>query len=400
MAGHLHFDCFSGISGDMSLAALIDLGAPFELVRDALDSLALPGKIELEKTKRKGMAATRIVVHAEVENKHRHLHHIDKIIDAGKLTDGAKDLAKRIFRTMGQAEAEVHGSTIEKVHFHEVGAVDSIFDIVGVAVALDHWKPNRITASAVPTGSGWVDCEHGRMPVPAPATARLLVGIPIAASDIATELTTPTGAAILRTVVQEFTSNLPGRFDKIGCGAGTKEFPAIPNILRVFWSSSDSQGDAASDTVCKLETDLDDATGESIGYTMERLFAAGALDVHTTTIQMKKNRPGVTMTVLCEQEKTHELADILFRETGTFGIRTQQVQRMKLQRQAVEVQTPWGTARGKLGWNDSVKLVKPEFEDCARIARTANLPFREIHRAVQHALDDAFTNTKETPGGA
>lgn len=390
MAKHLHFDCFSGVAGDMALAALVDVGAPFERVRAALESLGLPGFIELEKTKRKGIAASRIVVHAEVEHKHRHLHHIDKIIDAGAIDDREKAIAKQIFRTLAEAEAAVHGTTIEKVHFHEVGAVDSIFDIVGVAVALAHLSPDRITSSPVPTGKGWVDCDHGRMPIPAPATARLLLGVPIASDSVEGELTTPTGAAILRTIVHEFTSQLPQLNSAIGCGAGTKDFADRANVLRVFWSDGAPQlrADSHCDIVARLETDIDDATGERLGLAVERLLEAGALDVRMSATQMKKNRPGVTVTVLCQPERTHEFETMMFQETKTFGIRRDTLTRSKLARRAVAARTEFGRVACKLGWNDFVKVAKPEFEDCAQIARERQVAYDEVRRAAERALEE------------
>lgn len=377
----LHFDCFSGCSGDMTVAALVDAGADREAVLAAIASLDLPVQVDFRREKRGGMAATYFAVTAQPEHKHRHLHHIEKIIAAGRLSDSQKDLANRIFRHLAEAEAKVHGSTIEKVHFHEVGAADSIVDIVGAAVAFDILGVTHVTARSVPTGSGTVQCDHGMMPVPAPATAELLVGVPLAASTIATELTTPTGAAILKTLVKEWTETPSMTIDKIGVGAGTKDFKQQPNVLRVFVGQS--TGPECSDVVWVLETNLDDVPGEIIGYTQERLFQAGALDAYVVPMQMKKGRPGVLLGVIAPLDRVRDCETVILRETGSLGVRRHQVQRTKLIRESVTIETKWGPVQAKRAWRtDGTEILSPEYDDCARIARENCVPLRDVYDNV------------------
>jgi uncharacterized protein (TIGR00299 family) protein len=376
-----HFDCFSGISGDMTLAALFDAGVPSEPVLAGIASLGLPIQIEIEKVRKGGFAATQIHVEAPDQHEHRFLPDVEAILSRGTLTDKQRDLALRIFRRLAEAEAAVHGLPIEKVHFHEVGALDSIADIAGAAVALDLLGVEKFTSASVPTGSGSVKCEHGIMPVPTPATAQLLKGVPLRPSPIKSELTTPTGAAILTTVVQEWIETPAMVVERIGIGAGRKEFMEQPNILRLFVGEAHGAPSVGlqQDTVWVLETNLDDVPGEVIGYCFERLFAAGALDVFTTPIQMKKQRPGVMLSVLAPADAVLALESVLFQETGTLGVRRHQVQRHKLPREHCMVQTPWGPVRGKLSRDAAgAAHFSPEYEDCARIAREQKLPLIEV----------------------
>jgi pyridinium-3,5-bisthiocarboxylic acid mononucleotide nickel chelatase len=377
----LHFDCFSGISGDMTLGALIDAGVDPELIRTALDSFGLPISLEIEKVKRNGIAATAVTVVAPDQEEYRFLPDVEAILAKGKLTPRQRELAHSIFRKLAEAEAAVHGMPVEKVHFHEVGALDSIADIAGAAIAIDSLALDRITCRSVPPGSGSVKCAHGLMPVPAPATAMLLKGMPLAQAPVTGELVTPTGAAILATVVNEFTDQPAMTVERVGCGAGKKDFWEQPNVLRVFLgTSSRSQTDA--DTVTVLETNLDDLSPELIGYCFEQLFAAGALDVYAIPIQMKKSRPGVLLSVIATPSTVLALEAVLFRETGTFGIRRHNAARSKLHRESITVATPWGQVKAKKGWRDGLTLVTPEYEDCARVAREHGVPLREIYAAV------------------
>lgn len=384
----LHFDCFSGISGDMTLGALIDAGVDAEAIRQAIASLGLPITLRVEKMRKGGFAATYVRVEAPHEHAHRHLTDIEEMVARGSLTTSQRELALRIFRRLGQAEAEAHGIPVERVHFHEVGALDSIADIVGAAVGLDLLGAARITSRSVPTGIGMVKCAHGMMPIPAPGTAALLKGVPLAASSIKSELTTPTGAAILTTVVQEWIEQPVMTIERIGLGAGTRDFAEQPNVLRIFVGES---ADAASagverDQVWVLETNLDDLPAEIIGYCYERLLAAGALDVYSTPIFMKKNRPAVLLSVLAPEAALAGLEDILFRETTTLGIRRYPVQRSKLHRKPHTVQTTWGPVEGKLGWRDGAAMVfSPEYEACARIAREHHVALRDVYAAAQAA---------------
>jgi uncharacterized protein (TIGR00299 family) protein len=380
----LHFDCFSGISGDMTLAALIDAGVDADAIRRGLDSLGLPIKLEAEKVRKGGFAATAVRIDAPDQAKHRHLPQVEEIVRKGALTERQRDLALRIFRRLAEAEATAHGLPLERVQFHEVGALDSIADIVGVAIGLDLLGAERITSRPVPTGGGTVPCAHGLMPVPAPGTAALLQGVPLAPCSIQAELTTPTGAAILTTVVQEWLEQPVMTVERIGQGAGRRDLKEQPNLLRIFVGTA--QSPAESDCVWVLETNLDDLPAEVVGYCYEQLLAAGALDVYSTPIFMKKNRPGVLLSAIAPEAQVPALEEVLFRETSTFGVRRYPVSRHKLQRKACTVATPWGEVQGKLGWQEGRPPVfSPEYEDCARVARQHGVPLREVYARAQQA---------------
>ncbi len=385
-----YFDCPSGIAGDMTLAALVDAGADLAKIQAGVASLGLPGiKITKEEVKRKGFRGVKINIEHEPEHKHRHLHHITDMIDAGQLTARAKELAKKIFTRLGEAEAKVHGTEIRKVHFHEVGAIDSIADIVGTAIALDLLGIEQIAASPVPTGCGFIEIAHGRCSVPAPATGELLKGVPIAASEVEAELTTPTGAAILASLAKSFGPMPAMTVGTIGYGAGTRELEQQPNLLRVL--IGEASGAAAhaiqTETLCVLETNVDDATGELIGHTVVKLLAAGALDVYSASIQMKKNRPGILLSVLCQAADAERFETILFAETTTLGIRRYNVARRKLARQPHKVQTPWGAISGVVATLPSgEQRFSPEYESCRQVAENKNVPLREIYNAATAAF--------------
>jgi pyridinium-3,5-bisthiocarboxylic acid mononucleotide nickel chelatase len=380
-----YFDCFSGIAGDMTLAALVDAGVDRRPIQEAVASLGLPCELPFEAVRRGGFRATYAKVVTPNEHAHRHWHHIESIIDKSILSPRQSDLAKRIFMKLGEAEARVHGVDLAKIHFHEVGAVDSIVDIVGSAVGLDLLGVERFESSPVPPGRGWVNSAHGRMPLPAPATAEILRGVPLAESMVDGEMTTPTGAAILATVVERFTSFPALTIESIGLGAGTRDVPDQANIVRLFVGTVNLP--AASDRVWVLETNLDDLPGEVVGYTMNRLMDGGALDAFVTPIQMKKNRPGVMVSVLCDEAKIPALEDLLFRETATLGIRRYPVSRHKLKRQSIEVESQFGLIKGKLGWlGERPPTFSPEFEDCARIAAARAIPLREVYDAAHAAF--------------
>lgn len=384
MARVLHFDCFSGISGDMTLAALIDAGADVAAIREGLASLNLPIELQTATRRRCGISGTHVSIICPEEHNHRHLPDIERIINNSTLTEPQKKLAKRIFRRLGEAEARVHGVPIEKVHFHEVGALDSIADIVGTAIALDLLAPDQITSRSVPPGSGTVNCAHGPMPIPAPATAFLLEGVPLASAPVTGELTTPTGAAILSTVVTGWLQQPEMTATRVGHGVGTRDYPDWPNVLRVFVGET-SATPGPSDSVWVLETNLDDLPGELLGYCSEELFAAGALDVYFIPIQMKKSRPGVILGVISPPAAVAALEAIIFRETATFGIRRIQAQRSKLHRESIQVETEWGPIGAKKGWRDGLHLTTPEYEDCARVARIHGVPLREVYDRVRSA---------------
>jgi pyridinium-3,5-bisthiocarboxylic acid mononucleotide nickel chelatase len=390
-----HFDCFSGISGDMVLGALLDAGVPEVAIRDTLSSLNLPIQVEVEKVKRCGFAATKVNIIAQDEETYRFLPDVYAILDKAAITTKQRDLAKRIFLRLAEAEAASHGMPLEKVHFHEVGALDSIADILGAAVGLDLLQIDEFTSSPVPTGTGTVKGAHGIMPIPAPGTAALLKGVPIAPSDVKFELTTPTGAAILTSITSRYTASPEMTIQQIGTGAGTKDFLDRPNILRLFIGETSARN-VGIDTVAILETNLDDTTGEILGYTTELLFQAGALDVFTQPIQMKKQRPGVILTAIAKPEHVLKLEAIIFRETGTFGIRKSLSQRTILQRTIEKIQTPWGEVRVKRGVNSSgFVIITPEYDDCAEIARQHGLPLREVFARMDsliHSSDAAPTS--------
>jgi uncharacterized protein (TIGR00299 family) protein len=381
-----HFDCFSGISGDMTLAALIDAGVDAEAIRRGVASLGLPIQLEIEKIRKGGFAATAVRVEAHEESSsHRFLPEIEEILKRGSLTARQCDLALKIFRRLADAEATAHGLLLEKIHFHEVGALDSIVDIAGSAIGLDLLSVDRFTSRPVPTGSGMVQCAHGLMPIPTPGTAELLKGVPLASSSINAELTTPTGAAILTTVVQQWVDSPLMTVERIGHGAGRREFVEQPNLLRLFVGTAD--GPTQSDQVWVVETNLDDLPAEMIGFCYDLLLEAGAVDVFTTPIFMKKNRPGVLLTVLAPEPALPTVEEILFRETTTFGIRRYVAARHKLQRLSCTVITPWGPVQGKLGWLEGQPPVfSPEYEDCARVARQQHVALREVYLRAQRAF--------------
>jgi uncharacterized protein (TIGR00299 family) protein len=389
-----HFDCFSGISGDMTLGALIDAGIDADPIRQGIASFGLPITLEIERVRKGGFAATYVHVEAPEEDTHRFLPDVEDILNRGTLTAKQRDLALRIFRRLAEAEAAVHGISVEKVHFHEVGALDSIADIAGAAIGLDLLGVERITSRSVPTGHGTVQCAHGLMPIPAPATAELLKGVPLASCDIRAELTTPTGAAILACIVNEWIEQPVMTVERIGHGAGKRNFVEQPNMLRLFVGEAHGPAEAGSmgfesDQVWVLETNLDDVPAEVIGYCFDRLFAAGALDVYTTPIHMKKNRPGILLSVIAPESAVRALEGILFRETTTLGIRRCRMDRHKLNRRPCTVSTQWGPIQGKLSWREGQPpTFSPEYEDCARIAREQNIALRDVFSIAQDCFKE------------
>ena len=392
-----YFECFSGISGDMTLGALVDAGVDSSAILNAVQSLGLPCALTFETVRRGGFRATYAHVAAAHEHVHRHMHHIEAIVEKSSLTPRQKDLTIRIFTRLGESEAAVHGVDLSKIHFHEVGAVDSIVDIVGAAVGLDLLGVERFESSPIPPGRGWVKAAHGKMPLPAPATAELLKGVPLASSEIEMELTTPTGAAIVTTVCETFGPLPAMTVSAIGLGAGTRETPGQANILRLFVGEIALKADA--DRVWVLETNIDDLPGEVVGYTTTQLLGSGALDAYLTPIQMKKNRPGVMISVLCDEAKIPAMEEILFRETSTLGIRRYPVSRHKLKRKAIEVPTRFGAIKGKLGWVEGrPPAFSPEYEDCARVASVQGVPLREVYDAAHAAYrEQAEPSVLEKP---
>lgn len=378
-----YFDCVSGAAGDMICAALIDAGADADELRSRIAELGIDGyDIEVSRVNKQGFAATYFNVRLDQSTKqpHRHLRHVVEILSDGDLSPRVRDRSIQVFTRLAEAEAAVHGTTIEKVHFHEVGGIDAIVDVVGATTALDMLGVSRVVCSPIPTGSGTVRCEHGVMPVPAPATANLLCGVPLAASPESGELTTPTGAAILTTLAEEF-GGLPNmRLARVGYGAGTRDGRTVPNVLRVFLGERDEAGDV--DEIVVLETNLDDVPGEVVGHTLERLLDAGALDAYLVPIQVKKSRPGVILTVLADRQNVQTLEQVIFRETGTLGIRRHSTQRSKLFRRLETVATPFGEIRMKIATGDELVTASPEYEDCRRAALEHGVPLRSVMEAA------------------
>jgi uncharacterized protein (TIGR00299 family) protein len=368
-----YIDAFSGISGDMTVGALLDAGADFNALSDALTSLGTGASFRLEKTKRRGISASKFHVETVETKAHRHLHHIDKLIDAAPLSDNVKANAKAVFRRLGESEAKCHATTIEKVHFHEVGAVDSICDIVGACFCLDNLGIDQIVCSPINVGSGTVNTEHGVLPVPAPATADLLTGRPVYSRGPAVELTTPTGAALMTTLASQFGSMPALRISSMGYGAGDKDFPENANVLRVLIGESSGASEATTITI--IEANIDDTTPEVLGYATERLLEAGALDVTITPVLMKKNRPGSMLTVIARPEDTEQLSALAIGETTTLGVRIYSAERRVQKRELVEVDTPHGRVRVKFSDNGAFA---PEYEDCRRLAVEGGVPLKTI----------------------
>lgn len=381
-----YFDAFSGISGDMTVGALLDAGASFDELREALSSLDTGAAFRAEKVKRRGIAATKFHVDAPESKAHRHLQHIDRLIDGAGLPDRVKTNSKAIFRRLAESEAKVHASTIDKVHFHEVGAVDSICDIVGACFCLENLGIQAIACSEINVGSGTVNTEHGVLPVPAPATADLLTGKPIYARGPAVELTTPTGAALVSTLAQNFGAMPPLQIGAAGYGAGDRNFEVNANVLRVLIGETTGAFEATSVTV--IETNIDNTTPEILGYTAERLLEAGALDVTLTPVQMKKSRPGCTVGAIARPEDIDKLASILFAETGTLGVRFHTAERRVLSRELTEVETAYGPVRVKFAQGGSFS---PEYEDCRRLALERGIPLRQVMAEASAAVLEART---------
>jgi pyridinium-3,5-bisthiocarboxylic acid mononucleotide nickel chelatase len=367
-----YVDAFSGLAGDMMVGALADAGADRQEISRLLNTLAPAATIEWDRVKRRGMAAEKFRVRVEEPQKHRHLSGILKIIDAAEMPAEAKANAARVFQKLGEAEALAHAVPIEKVHFHEVGAIDSICDIVGACLAFQQLGVDRIYCSAVNVGSGTVNTEHGVLPVPAPATARLLENKPIYSRGPALELTTPTGAAILSTLAEDFGSMPAMRIRATGYGAGDRDFTEHANVVRVM--IGEASGARETTTVSVIEANIDDASPQVIAWAAEKLLEAGALDALVLSAQMKKGRPGVVLQVIAAPEKREELIAILFRETTTLGVRFYSAERRVQAREWREVATPHGVVRVKIGENGFA----PEYEDARRIATESGVPLKDI----------------------
>ncbi|HXE81652.1 MAG TPA: nickel pincer cofactor biosynthesis protein LarC [Vicinamibacterales bacterium] len=418
----LYFDCFSGAAGDMLLGAFLDSGLPLDDLRRALGSLGVEGyELAAEKVLRAGVSATKFRLierdaaaaavraahghshaHTHRESGHRHhehgpaghhhgghqahrtLHEICHLIDHSALSPAGKDRAKALFTRLAETEAEIHQMPIERVHLHEVGALDSIIDIVGVVFAFEWVKADRVVVSALNVGSGTVQSAHGVYPVPAPATVRLLKGIPIYASGPRAELLTPTGALLLTGYADEFGAMPAMRVQQVGYGAGDRDFPDTPNVVRLVIGESAER--VAAERLVVLECEIDDMNPQIFGVLMDRLYAAGALEVFFQPVQMKKNRPGTLVTVLAAPERTEDVKGVVFRETTTIGIRHHEVQRERLEREAVIVETAFGPIRFKVARRaGAVTNAAPEFDDCVRAAAEHGVPVKDVQAAAAKA---------------
>ena len=381
-----YFDCFSGISGDMTLGALLDAGCDVEFMRSGLAGLQVPGwTISAEKVWKSGMAATFVRVTTDDQSKHRSLSMILEIIERSQLSDGVKRNAAAIFRKLGEAEAAVHDVPLEKIHFHEVGAVDAIVDIVGTCIGFEALGIEKFACSALNVGGGTAKMAHGVLPVPAPATAKLLQGKPTYSNGIPRELVTPTGAAIVATLCDTFGPQPPMSVSAIGYGAGSADLEGQPNVVRIMAGESAEKVFAGfDDEIAVIEANLDDMNPQIYGYFQEKALAAGALDVYTTPVQMKKNRPGTLLTLLCKPADCNAMMSLVFLETTTLGARTYRAQRRTLPRETVNVHTQYGDVHIKLSRvNGSIRHVAPEYEDCRKLAAEKNVPLQQV---IQEAL--------------
>ena len=379
----LYLDCSAGIAGDMTVGALIDLGVPLETVRSGLALLPLPVSsysVTAEKTFRRGIAATLFRVSVTDDRHHRHYADISAIIDGCALEIPIKERAQRIFRRLAEAEALVHGVPIDKVHFHEVGAVDSIVDIVGTSICLDYLGVMEVHASTLPYGTGWIKSEHGRLPVPAPATVELMRGLSVIDDPLPGEWVTPTGAAIVAALAASCGKAPAMRITAVGHGAGERDPNERPNLLRALMGESS----AAPDDILVVETHLDDMNPEILGYLMERLMAEGALDVAFSPLHMKKNRPGVRLTMIVPRMRLDLLSRLILVESTAIGLRYYPVERITLERTNTEVTTSLGPVGVKIiRLQDGTERIVPEFEECRRLAQATALPLLDVYRIIE-----------------
>jgi uncharacterized protein (TIGR00299 family) protein len=414
----LYLDCFSGAAGDMLLGALLDAGLPLDALRRALGSLAI-GDLELvaERVVRSGISATkfRVLAHShpphpphsphthhethpphQAHHAHRTLAEIERLIDGSALSDAGKARAVALFRRLGEAEADIHEIPLEKVHLHEVGALDSIVDIVGTVFGMEWFGADRVVASPLNVGGGTVECAHGTFPVPAPATLRLLAGVPVYSRGPLIELVTPTGALLVTGFADGFGPMPAMTVERIGYGAGDRDLPGSPNVLRVVTGAM-MEVPAGLERVLVLEFEVDDMNPQLFGPLMERLYAAGALDVYYVPIQMKKSRPGTLVTVVAPPDRCDALSAVVFRESTTIGLRQQEVLREALAREVVTVPTPLGPVRFKVARRGGeIANAAPEFEDCAALAARTGASVKDVQALAMRAWLEGL-NTKETP---
>ena len=380
----LYLDPFAGVSGDMFLGLLLDLGVPLTVLTEALEGLDVEGwTLDCQREKRRGIEGTRGLVATEETTHHRTWSDIDKLLASSPLADQPRELARRIFKKLGEAEASVHGIPLEKVHFHEVGALDAIVDIVAAAVGICHLAPQQVICGPLPAATGSVETAHGTYPLPAPATLRLLEGWPLVAAPANLEWVTPTGAALVASIATP--GPLPEMtLQKSAYGVGGRDPECIPNLLRGLLGTPAGAGER--DQVTVLETHLDDARPEWLGALLEQLLAAGALDAAFTPLQMKKNRPGIKLTVICHPADSETLTDLILIESSAIGVRSYSTARIKLRREVVKLDTPLGEAEVKLLYSgERLVRISAEYENCRQLAHQHNLPLPEAYRIVEQA---------------
>lgn len=384
----LCYDCFSGISGDMNLGAMIDLGIDLSYLKSELGKLNLRGwDLVAEKAQRHGITGTKVTVKQTVhEHAHRHLSDMEKIIYGSSLPEDVKQLSMKIFMKIATAEAAVHGIDIEEVHFHEVGAIDSIIDIVGAAICFNALNVGAVYVSEVELGGGFVNCDHGKLPVPAPATSKIIKGIPVRTGGVDFEATTPTGAAILSALGTEFGSGPHVKIERTAYGVGHKDHPSIPNLLRVYLGET-SETQVAGHKALLIESNIDDMNPEFYDHISDRLFKAGASDVYCSQIIMKKGRPGVVLNVICEQGLEDTVKEIIFTESTTLGIRTFEFRKDTLAREFGKLNTVYGEVTVKRSFYKGKEVsIKPEYEECRKIASERNIPVKEVYNNIMSLL--------------
>jgi hypothetical protein len=382
-----YFDTIAGISGDMTLGALVSAGVPFDELHKEIHALGIGGfELQARHVERNGMVATKIdVVISEQPHYHRHMKDIEELIDKSSLDAGVKERSKKIFNEVAIAESKVHNTAIEKVHFHEVGAIDSLVDIVGVSICLEKLGIQAVYSSPIKVGSGGtVKSQHGALPIPTPATMEILKDYPVVLTNIPFELTTPTGAAIIKALSLGVVTTEKIRISSIGYGAGQRDLEQLPNLLRVFIGHIDPK--YLADEIVSMETNIDNMNPEIYPYVIEKLLSAGAHDAYLIPIIMKKGRPGIILSVLAERSKIDLLQDIIFHETTTLGVRIQPVERKKLPRSSKQVQTSFGIVSAKAITIDGKDLLRVEYEECKRIAIEKNLPLAEVYRKLEKEL--------------
>jgi uncharacterized protein (TIGR00299 family) protein len=385
----LYFDCFAGASGDMILGALVGVGVDPAHLTEQLARLGVDGyEIDFEQANRSGISATHAHVRTREEHAHRHLGDILNIIYNARLSEAVKDRAALIFSRLAEAEARVHNLPVERIHFHEVGALDAIIDVIGACIGFELLGVERFVSSPLHVGSGMVEMAHGRFPVPPPAVAELLKNAPIYSTDIRGELLTPTGAAIISTVVEHYGPLPAMTVTNTGYGAGTREYENFPNVLRLMIGETQAVELATDERLLMIETNIDDMSPQVFGYLMERALAMGALDCYFTPVQMKKNRPGVLVQILCRIEDQGAMCELLFAETTTLGVRSYEVWRRSLEREMVRVETPYGPIDVKVARIDGSRVKgMPEYEQCRAAALSAGVALRMVEAAALEAFN-------------